>query len=46
MYYCYICEIADDDYDFFTTLTIDWNRELVCMNCAGIWEWNKEEGKE
>ena len=33
MYYCYICEFENDDYDYFTTMTIDWNSELVCMGC-------------
>ena len=33
LYYCYICEFEDDDYDYFTTMTIDSNSELVCVGC-------------
>jgi len=46
MYYCYICEFSDDDYDSFITVTIDWNSELVCVECEGNWQWKREEDKD
>ena len=45
-YQCYICAMEDDDYDYFVTMSIDWNNELVCVGCEDQYVRHEETMEE
>jgi hypothetical protein len=41
-YQCYLCAYIDEDYSYFTTMTVDYNKELVCVGCEDSYKEHQE----
>jgi len=41
-YQCYLCAYIDEDYSYFTTMTVDYNKELVCVGCEDNYKEHQE----
>jgi hypothetical protein len=41
-YQCYLCAYIDEDYSYFTTMTVDYSKELVCVGCEDTYTQHQE----